>query len=122
VAWEVEFTHQFEDWWNGLDGDQQEYMDAAIQLLQDKGPALGRPLVDTIKASIHANMKELRISKGGDLRVLFAFGPTRKAILLCGGDKQGDWDHWYKENVPFADGLFNGYLAELEKEAESGTP
>ncbi len=105
MAWEVEFTYQFEDWWNDLDEEQQEYMDAAIQLLQDRGPALGRPLVDTIKMSIHANMKELRISKGGDLRVLFAFGPTRKAILLCGGDKQGDWDRWYKD-----------------KEAEDGTP
>ena len=68
VAWEVEFTHQFEDWWKDLDQQQQEYMDAAIQLLQVKGPALGRPLVDTIKTSIHSNMKELRISKGGDLR------------------------------------------------------
>ena len=122
MAWEVEFTDQFEEWWSDLGEQQQEYMDAAIQLLQDKGPALGRPLVDTIKTSIHANMKELRISKGGDLRVLFAFGPTRKAILLCGGDKQGDWDRWYNDNVPFADGLFNRDLAELEKEAKDGTP
>jgi len=32
-------------------------------------------------------MKELRISSGGALRVLFAFDPRRTAVLLLGGDK-----------------------------------
>jgi hypothetical protein len=40
------------------------------------------------------NMKELRVSKGGTIRILFAFDPRRHAILLLGGDKSGQWEAW----------------------------
>jgi hypothetical protein len=66
---------------------------AAIRVLRDRGPALGRPLVDTIKGSRHKNMKELRPGSTGrsEIRVLFAFDLERQAILLAGGDKSEDW-------------------------------
>jgi hypothetical protein len=32
----------------------------AVDLLSERGPALGRPLVDRLKGSIYHNMKELR--------------------------------------------------------------
>jgi len=62
---------------------------AAIRVLQDVGPRLGRPLVDTVKGSRHSNMKELRPGSTGrtEIRVLFAFDRERRAILLVGGDK-----------------------------------
>ena len=62
---------------------------AAIELLQEHGPQLGRPIVDTVIASRHKNMKELRPGSSGrsELRVLFAFAPERQAILLLAGDK-----------------------------------
>lgn len=47
-------------------------------------------------------MKELR-SSGGNLRALFAFDPRRRAVVLVGGDKTGDWSGWYKRNIPRAD-------------------
>jgi hypothetical protein len=51
--------------------------------LQEIGPLLGRPYVDTIYESKHKNMKELRIQNKQRLfRILFAFDPDRKAILL----------------------------------------
>ena len=47
-------------------------------------------------------MKELR-GKVEDryLRVLYAFDPRRKALLLLGGDKTGD-PKWYEKFVPIA--------------------
>ena len=60
TLWNVEFTDQFEEWWETLSGDAQRALTAAVQLLERDGPALGRPLADTIKGSRHRNMKELR--------------------------------------------------------------
>jgi len=117
VAWEVEFTDQFEEWWESLSGSQQETLDARVSLLAEAGPALGRPTVDQVKSSRHQDMKELRTSNDSALRVLFAFDPRRAAILLMGGNKSGDWDRWYETAVPLADGLFDEHLAELEREA-----
>ncbi|WP_433220839.1 type II toxin-antitoxin system RelE/ParE family toxin [Microtetraspora malaysiensis] len=37
-----------------------------------------------------------------EIRVIFAFDPTRAALLLLGGDKAGNWERWYKENIPLA--------------------
>ena len=101
MPWEVEYTDQFGGWWEGLSVEQQEALDDRVMLLAEVGPGLGRPVVDTITGSRHANMKELRASQGGALRVLFAFDPRRHAILLLGGDKSGQWNEW----VPASDFL-----------------
>lgn len=92
--WVVEFTDEFEQWWSGLDDDQQAALAGRVGLLEELGPDLGRPAVDRIATSRHHNMKELRASEGGTLRVLFAFDPRRQVILLLGGDKSGAWNDW----------------------------
>jgi hypothetical protein len=115
-VWEIEYTDEFGLWWESLTEDQQEALDAAVVLLADAGPSLGRPLVDRVVSSRHQNMKELRVSKGGALRVLFAFDRRRAAILLLGGDKSGQWEAWYRTAVPIADDLYDEHLAELERE------
>jgi hypothetical protein len=71
--------------------DQQESLADRVDLLAERGPDLGRRLVDRIHSSRHHHMKELRPAKGGALRVLFMFDPRRQVILLLGGDKSGDW-------------------------------
>ena len=114
--WEVEFTVEFEDWWQGLSHVQQEALDERVTLLADHGPALRRPIVGEIASSRHPNMKELRVSRGAALRVLFAFDPRRHAILLLGGDKSGQWDEWYEWAVPAADDLYDTHLQELRNE------
>ena len=111
--WDVEFTDQFEAWWNTLNAAEQQSIDAAVRLLEQRGPGLGRPLVDSIEGSRHANMKELR---AGTLRVLFAFDPRRTAILLIGGDKRDHWQEFYERTIPLADDLFDEHLAALESE------
>ena len=65
MAWAVEFTDEFEGWWNGLSEDEQVDVDAKVRLLEELGPALGRPHADTVQGSRHANMKELRIQHAG---------------------------------------------------------
>jgi len=113
--WSVEYTDQFEDWWLTLSEQEQEAMTAAVEALEDRGPALGRPFVDSIQASRHANMKELR-PRGGHMRVMFAFDSRRTAMLLIGGDKTGQWESWYDEMVPIADALYDEHLRAIEKE------
>lgn len=116
MEWEVEYTDEFERWWNSLSGDDQEAIFAAVRVLGLRGPSQGRPLVDTIKQSRHKNMKELRPGAGGAIRILFAFDPRRYAILLIGGDKAGRWNDWYEEFIPKADDLYDEHLETLRKE------
>lgn len=102
-------------WLASLDDGSREQVVAAIELLEDRGPQLGRPIVDTVSTSRHTNMKELRPGSSGrsELRILFAFDPERSAIMLIAGDKAGDWKRWYKKNIPLADDLFDDHLHEL---------
>jgi hypothetical protein len=114
-VWEVEYTDTFGSWWDELTAEEQERVTAAVELLEQGGPALGRPLVDTLKGSRHPNMKELR-PHGGHMRVLFAFDPRRMAILLLGGDKSQRWSSWYAEAIPAADTLYDQHLQTLRNE------
>lgn len=115
MAWEVEYTDEFEAWWDNLDIDEQRRITAAVIKLEERGPALGRPLVGEVIGSRHGkNMKELR-PPGATIRILFLFDPRRTAILLLGGDKEGAWNDWYTEMIPIADDLFDVYLGELRK-------
>lgn len=113
--WQVEYTDQFESWWDELTDDERERVTAAVELLEEYGPSLGRPTVETLQGSRHPNMKELR-PRGGHLRVLFAFDPRRTAILLCGGDKSGAWSAWYEEAIPIADQLYEDHLQTIAEE------
>jgi hypothetical protein len=112
----VEFTDEFEGWWNNLTADEQVDVDAVVRLLERAGPALRRPYSGPIATSRHPNLKELIIQHAGrPFRVLYAFDPRRCAILLIGGDKTGD-DRWYERFVPIADRLYDEHLAALRKE------
>lgn len=118
--WEVEYTDEFGAWYEQLDEQEQDMLVARVELLEELGPALGRPTVDNVHQSRHPNMKELRAE--GGLRVLFAFDPRRTAILLIGGDKSAQdpnsptWNRWYDVYVPAADDLYDEHLTMLRDE------
>jgi hypothetical protein len=112
-VWEVEYTDQFGEWWDKLGADQQKQVAASVHLLAERGPGLGRPAVDTVTASRHPNMKELRI---GTIRVFFIFDPRRTAILLVAGDKRGRWQEFYERMIPVADDLYDEHLEQLRQE------
>jgi hypothetical protein len=122
VAWEVILLHEVDDWFLSLiktDARTAELVAAAIDKLEADGPTLGRPLVDVVKSSKVHNLKELRPGSTGvsEVRLLFVFDPTRRAVLLVAGDKAGDWQRWYQDNVPLAEGRYERWLAgEYEEE------
>ncbi len=110
MAWELELQPQAREWRESLRGRERDHLEAALSLLRQQGPGLGRPFVDSIKASRHHNMKELRV---GTSRALFAFDPRRCAVVLLAGDKQNDWRGWYQRNIPRADRLYDQHLRGL---------
>lgn len=49
MAWEVEGTLEFEEWYASLETDDQDAINESIELLEESGPALGRPHADTVR-------------------------------------------------------------------------
>lgn len=118
VSWVVEIGDEFEPEFDALHEDVQTEILALSRLLQQFGPQLDRPRVDTLNGSRHANMKELRFSAAdGEWRVAFAFDTKRTAILLVAGDKSGASEkRFYRELLRKADARFDAHLARLKRE------
>lgn len=116
MAWEVEGTDQFADWYAALSDDEQVAVGRVVELLVEYGPAMPFPYSSGVSTSKHRHMCELRVQHAGrPYRVLYAFDPRRAAILLVGGDKTGQ-DRWHEELVPAADALYDEHLETLKKE------
>ena len=117
VSWTVEIGDEFDPEFNKLHEDVRTELLALSRLLQQFGPQLGRPRVDTLKGCRHANMKELRFSAAdGEWRVAFAFDPTRSAILLVAGDKSGVSKRIsIRRLIAKADERFDAHLSRLKK-------
>ena len=60
MIWNVDLADELEAEWDELPGDVQDELLAHGKLLEQFGPQLGRPRVDTLKGSRYGNMKELR--------------------------------------------------------------
>ena len=118
MAWIVLLADEFEPEFLLLEKDVQDEVLAMTRLLQQLGPSLGRPRVDTLKDSRYANMKELRFDAAdGVWRVAFAFDPKRRAILLVAGDKSGgSQKKFYRELIRKADTRFGAHLERVKKE------
>lgn len=117
MTWTVVFHDDFAAEFSALDESFQDELLAHALLLRDFGPNLGRPTVDTLNGSRHANMKELRFAWAGEVwRVAFAFDPARQAVLLVGGDKGGaNQRRFYKRLIALADARFDAHLTTLAK-------
>lgn len=113
VAWEVEVSDEFASWYRGLNEDESESVDTAVDMLAEYGPRLGRPYADTVKGSRYTNLKELRVQhRGRPWRILYAFDPRRSAYLILGGDKSGD-PNWYEDAIRRADLIYAQHLKEI---------
>jgi hypothetical protein len=114
VAWSVKVTEEYTAWFTALikdDLNSATQVAQAVAALREEGPTLGRPLVDRVQGSRIHHLKELRPGSAGrsEIRVLFAFDASRSALLLLGGDKAGNWQRWYRENIPIAERLYWEY-------------
>ena len=126
MPWTVLLHDDFADELAVLDEKLQDELFAHAKLLAEFGPNLGRPTVDTLKGTSHANMKEMRFNWVGEVwRVAFAFDPQRQAVLLVGGDKGGaDQKRFYKRLIAVADNRYSEHLATFDdptvKEPKNG--
>lgn len=116
MEWGVTYHPAFLTEFAELAEDVQDEIAALAEALRQIGPQMKRPRSDTLKASKHANMKELRFdADGGVWRVAYAFDPERKAILLVAGDKSGvSQKRFYKALIARADARFDEHLAALK--------
>jgi hypothetical protein len=121
MAWNIDFHPDFYTEFTELPTDVRLELLAKLKLLEEFGPSLKRPHVDTLKASTYANMKEIRFQAAdGVWRVAFAFDPQRSAILLVAGDKSGGSEkRFYRQLIETADSRFEDHLTKLtEKETD----
>ena len=118
MPWHVLFHDEFDTEFEALSATVQDELLAHAKLLEQFGPQLGRPRVDTLKGSRHANMKELRFeADDGVWRIAFAFDPKRDAILLFAADKSGQsGKRFYLKLIAKADRRFDKHLERLKKE------
>jgi hypothetical protein len=113
MAWEIEASDEFILWYRDLDLGESLSVSRSVELLEESGPALGRPHVDTLKGSEIPNLKELRVQyQGRPIRILFVFDPRRVGYLILGGDKTGDRD-WYETFIPKAERIYVQHLIEI---------
>lgn len=115
--WEVVTIQEFDEWFASLSRGVRGAVAESLVLLRMAGPHLKRPHADTLKHSKHSNMKELRVDEGGQvIRIAFAFDPSRKAVVLVGGAKQGVKEkRFYTQLIRRADALYDEYLNSLPK-------
>ncbi|MAW79376.1 MAG: addiction module toxin RelE [Parvularcula sp.] len=118
--WTVRLHDAFEPEFEALAESVQDELLAQAQVIETFGPAAGRPRVDTLKGSKHANMKELRFdADDGVWRAAFAFDPKREAIILVAADKSGGNEKkFYKRLIKTADERFDQHLEELKEKKE----
>lgn len=118
-TWVVELHDEFVAEFQALAEDVQDNLLAVASAVQIMGPMVGRPSVDTLKGSKHANMKEMRFSasRGNQIwRAAFAFDPVSHAVILCAADKQGvSQQAFYKKLTRLADARFDAHLRSLKQ-------
>jgi hypothetical protein len=114
MRWKVEATDHFDRWLKTITDSEQEQVFASVDFLEELGPTLGRPYVDTVKGSRYLNLKELRPNQ--TLRVFFAFDPRRTAVLLIGGDKAGKTKRFYRQMIAKADSIYEAHLRRIKED------
>ena len=117
MTWEIILAPEVHDWFLGLDDLSASLVRDAVEVLAERGPALGRPLADRITGSRVHNLKELRPGSAGRTE-MYVFDPRRQAVLLVAGDKSGQWTRWYHDAIKLAEDRYARYLATPPEEIE----
>jgi hypothetical protein len=112
MPWDLVFVPEFEKWLFEQDDKLRDNIYDNFKLLEELGPLLGRPKVDTLKGSRLCNLKELRLTHMGmPIRIIFLFDEVQKGIILLGGNKAND-HRWYVKSIRLAERRYTEYLSE----------
>jgi hypothetical protein len=118
MPYELVLLDNFVTWLDEQEEERRLRILAHLDLLEERGPLLGRPYADTLKGSKITNLKELRVQhKTEPIRILFAFDPKQQAVIILGGSKQAD-KRWYDTNIPIAEKLYFDHLEQQRKADE----
>ncbi len=117
VAWDIEFTDEFNQWWAILTRPEQEAVRSKLNRLCFYGPALSGPHSKRVDIRDGLEMRELRVQTPElpPLRAFYVFDPRPAVIVLLGGDKTGD-NGFYDRNIPRAYNLYDEHVARLLRE------
>jgi len=112
VSWEIILVPEVHDWFMTLDEISASLVRDSVELLADRGPALGHPAVDRITSSQLHNLKELRPVLRGRPRSGSCLSSTRSAGPSCWWRaKAGNWTRWYRDAIKLAEDRYARYLA-----------
>lgn len=115
MPYELVLLDDFANWLDEQEEVRRIKILGHLDLLEERGPLLGRPYVDTLKGSKLPNLKELRVQhKTEPIRILFAFDPKQQAVIILGGSKQAD-KRWYEINIPIAEKMYAEHLEAQQK-------
>ena len=110
MSWDVEYTDQFEQWWQHLSEDQQVALDAMVQVLEQHGPALGLPYSVEVSSLDNPNLRQLRVPVRQEmLCVLYLADEWRQTLVLLAGATGGE-DACPPEQAGEADIIYQSYV------------
>lgn len=93
----------------------------AVEYVASEGSSARRPVLGEIVLEpdyrefipvFGHRLREIR-PLGTYVRILCIFSPDRTLVLLFAGDKEGDWNGWYRRAIPEAARLYREYLKEM---------
>ena len=108
MAWQVEGTDEFAEWFLELNEDEDRSMSAgSSSCWLSTGRRCPSRISSGIVGSRHRHMRELRIQhRGRPYRVLYAFDPGERQSCSSAGTRPEN-DRWYEENIPVADDRYD---------------
>jgi hypothetical protein len=119
MPWTVLFHVDFRAEYYALPQPVQDELFGMIEALKEEGPAYGtmtRGAVGTLRSKAFDNLKELRFNCDGVWLFAFAFDPQRQAVILVGGDKEGENEkRFYIRLIGIAERRYAEYLRWLAK-------
>ena len=121
MRWAVEFHDEFVPEFHGLHERVQDEIYAIAHMLEQFGPQLGRPRVDTLNGSHHANLKEMCSARPTENGASPSPSTPRAALSFwLRADKSGGSSRrFYRALVRRPDQRFDRHLARLARKGRS---